>query len=133
MSICLTKGCGKEQYSRGLCASCYAVALRMIKAKKVTWELLVDRGMATAPKRGSSGKSLFAAAVEDALAQDAADSSAAGEIDPPTPAVEPAHADHPHGVPHRSAMGDNPYMSPEPDQQASPGETPPAAPPWVKQ
>ncbi len=57
---CLREGCGRPAICRGLCASCYTTALRMVKNGKTTWEALEKAGKcvpSTGRGRGSgSGK-----------------------------------------------------------------------------
>lgn len=43
---CLTEGCHTKAQWKGLCASCYGVAKKLINANKTTWEELVTLGLA---------------------------------------------------------------------------------------
>ena len=45
-SRCMTPGCNRKHKARGLCASCHAIALRMVKTKGITWDQLMALGMA---------------------------------------------------------------------------------------
>lgn len=54
-------GCDREIEARGLCHSCYQVALRKVKEGVVSWENLVDMGLALkteATKRSPFSKAL---------------------------------------------------------------------------
>lgn len=46
---CIIAGCGRPQYSRGLCRGCYQAFQAAIKANKVTDEAAVNAGLALAP------------------------------------------------------------------------------------
>lgn len=43
---CLTDGCFTKRQWKGLCASCYGVAKKLITANKTSWEELVELGLA---------------------------------------------------------------------------------------
>lgn len=59
-NTCITKECGKQAKTRGLCSSCYVSANGLVKKNKTTWEELKKMGMATNPKgRGKFTKSFF--------------------------------------------------------------------------
>lgn len=47
---CMTPGCNRKHKARGLCASCHAIALRMVKTKGITWDQLMALGMAKPPQ-----------------------------------------------------------------------------------
>ena len=50
--MCLFPGSNKPAVARGLSANYYAIALRQVKAGKVTWEELEAQGKALPPKGG---------------------------------------------------------------------------------
>lgn len=43
---CLTDGCSTKSQWKGLCASCYGVAKKLIEKKETTWEELVQLRLA---------------------------------------------------------------------------------------
>lgn len=42
---CMTPNCGKERKWKGVCASCYGQAKRLIDEEKTTWEELEQMGL----------------------------------------------------------------------------------------
>lgn len=43
---CLTEGCHTKAQWKGLCASCYGVAKKLIEKGQTTWEELTELGLA---------------------------------------------------------------------------------------
>lgn len=64
---CLTKGCAGKAHSRGLCPACYRVARHHIGKGIVTWDDLVDLGLALPDKRSTGSAAAFNASLLDAL------------------------------------------------------------------
>lgn len=64
---CLTPGCDAESKTRGLCQRCYAAANVQVKKGNVTWEKLVELGLAKQSGRETGSQSLFKAALAQAL------------------------------------------------------------------
>lgn len=53
---CLMTGCSKTNIvACGLCSGCYQVAIRLVKAKKTTWDKLEKRGLCKRGRRGNPG------------------------------------------------------------------------------
>ena len=48
---CLNPECGRESRCRGLCASCHAVAVRLVKDERTSWAKLENDGKASARQR----------------------------------------------------------------------------------
>lgn len=49
---CLVPGCTNEALCRGQCQSDYKASVKLVKAKKTTWEKLEKRGFAKPPLKG---------------------------------------------------------------------------------
>ena len=47
---CLNPNCKKAEYVRGVCSSCYRIALRLVKEKKISWDALI-KNKKILPKR----------------------------------------------------------------------------------
>lgn len=64
---CLFPTCTRTSHSRGLCASHYSTAFKVVKRGRVTWEELVAAGKATPPHNMSSSAATWflAARKED--------------------------------------------------------------------
>lgn len=54
---CLAPDCKGKPKTRGLCASCYQCASKLVKDKETTWEALEKAGKCRAPYRGGRGRS----------------------------------------------------------------------------
>ena len=54
-TTCITYGCEREIYTRGLCRSCYQRARRYIAAGETTWDELLKLGLCH-PKKGRVSK-----------------------------------------------------------------------------
>lgn len=44
--ICCTPGCKRPARARGLCASCFQAARRMVTRNEITWKALEEQGLA---------------------------------------------------------------------------------------
>lgn len=65
-AICITKNCGKQAKSRGLCKNCYTSASNAVKRGLVpSWDFLEEQGLVLAAT--GSQKSAFTVALEDKL------------------------------------------------------------------
>lgn len=53
---CLFDTCEEEPKARGLCATHYSYAFRLVKEKKITWDELVKQGKALASHSKSRSK-----------------------------------------------------------------------------
>ena len=42
---CLVPDCARKAVRRGCCAACMAAFYREVRAKKITWKKLIDRGL----------------------------------------------------------------------------------------
>ena len=61
MATCLIEGCERKAKTRGLCDPCYQAALTAVKKRKVTWDQLIDLGLAKpATKVSTKGAGIFA-------------------------------------------------------------------------
>lgn len=68
--VCLLKGCGNEEFSRGLCQAHYKQARLRLDAEVESEEELIERGLMLPAKRaGRKTKVSFASAVERAKAK----------------------------------------------------------------
>lgn len=65
---CITPGCDRQKHIRGLCASCYIAARRMIADRKTTWEELESLGLSRTPQ-GRGLPSAFVVAYQQAKAK----------------------------------------------------------------
>ena len=64
MATCLIKDCERNAKTRGLCDPCYQSALTAVKKRKVTWDQLIDLGLAKpATKVSIKGAGLFSVAL----------------------------------------------------------------------
>ena len=70
-SECLTPGCKAEAKTRGLCQRCYATANAQVKKGNVTWEKLVEFGLAKQSSRETGSRDLFKLALSRALQAEA--------------------------------------------------------------
>lgn len=52
---CLRPECGRQVYSRGLCRTCYGVALFLVKRGQTNWALLESEGKSLPPTYRSGG------------------------------------------------------------------------------
>lgn len=43
---CIRPGCGKPEFSRGLCSACYSNAALLVRKGQTSWEQLVNSGRA---------------------------------------------------------------------------------------
>ena len=68
---CLTPGCKAESKTRGLCQRCYAAANTQVKRGNVTWEKLVELGLAKQSTREAGSRDLFNIALAQALRSEA--------------------------------------------------------------
>ena len=48
---CLTRGCGGEPHSRGVCTSCYSSHRYAVRVGKTTWNALEQAGAVLLPDR----------------------------------------------------------------------------------
>jgi hypothetical protein len=56
---CLTAECQNTGTARGLCKSCYQTACLAVNANKVTWNQLIEWGMATPARHAGHSGGLF--------------------------------------------------------------------------
>ena len=64
---CLIPGCTGESKTRGLCQRCYAAGNSQVKKGTVTWEKLVELGLAQPSNRETSTRNPFTVALARAL------------------------------------------------------------------
>ena len=61
---CLIEGCERKAKTRGLCDPCYQSALTAVRKRKVTWDQLINMGLAKpATKVSTRGAGMFAVAL----------------------------------------------------------------------
>lgn len=61
---CISPGCQRYAKHRGLCSSCYQSAIKVVREGVVTWERLIELGLALAcPRNGNRFKIALAAAL----------------------------------------------------------------------
>jgi len=66
VTTCLIEGCERKAKTRGLCDPCYQAALTAVKKRQVTWDQLIDMGLAKpATKVSIAGAGAFAAALAE--------------------------------------------------------------------
>jgi hypothetical protein len=68
-AVCMTPGCDREAFTRGVCGSCYQVARRAINRGESTWAQLEESGLINSSHAGS-GRDAFRAALAAATNTD---------------------------------------------------------------
>ena len=67
MSKCLVKACDGKAKSRGLCVSCYQSASKLVQTGKITWDQLVELGLALEAKNKGGQGGLFYTELQERL------------------------------------------------------------------
>lgn len=123
---CLTKNCDGVSRARGLCRKCYGSAIYAIKKRRTSWEGLVSKGLALAPKKN---KSLFTAAFEPCAFdsgggfQESAEKPFEPSFEPARPSVNgPGAMVPPPTEPPESSRDDETNLPADPDDD--PGDDP---------
>jgi hypothetical protein len=66
-SVCLTPGCSRPVKTRGLCQACYSKANASVNEGVVSWEKLVELGLAKPSARDKGSGDLWLKAFADAV------------------------------------------------------------------
>jgi hypothetical protein len=69
-TVCRIAGCENVAVTRGLCRRCYQSASQAVKAGEVTWDKLVELGLANESKRKDAGPNPFTSALNGVLSGD---------------------------------------------------------------
>lgn len=92
---CVTQGCGIKANARGLCLTCYAAALRLMKVKGIQWYDLEKLGVSLPGRvKRSEGPSLFRINAERLMAEERKAFATAIESAPPEQTI-PVTQDQP--------------------------------------